>query len=56
MGTLGLGTSSDRLRKMTAKTIALEDCGMAPSNDPRSVRFNGIMGPTNLDTIDESVW
>lgn len=31
-------------------------CGLPPSTDPRSVRFNGIMGPANLDTIDESVW
>lgn len=56
MSSLGLGTSDGRVRKFVAKTIALEYCGLPQSSDPRSVRYNSIMGPDVLDGIDESVW
>jgi predicted Zn-dependent protease len=55
MGTF-LGTSTENARKIVAKSIALEYCGLPQVTDPRSVRYNGIMGPDNLDAIDESVW
>ena len=41
---------------MVAKTIALEYCGLPQVSDRRSVRYGGIMGPDDLDAIDESVW
>ena len=53
---LGFGTSDERLRKLVAKTIALQYCGLPQSGEPRSVRYNGIMGPDNLDAMDESYW
>lgn len=49
-------SSTENVRKIVAKTIALEYCGLPQVSNPRSVRYGGIMGPDNLDAIDESVW
>jgi hypothetical protein len=46
----------ENLRKIVAKTIALEYCGLPQVADPRSVRYNGIMSTGDLRTIDEAVW
>jgi predicted Zn-dependent protease len=56
MTSLGSATWNARLRKVVAKTIALQYCGLPQSDDPRSVRYKRIMGPDNLDDIDEAVW
>jgi hypothetical protein len=48
--------STANVRKMVAKTIALEYCGLSQSSNTKSVRYNGILGPDNLEAIDESVW
>ena len=55
MGTF-MSTSTENARKIVAKTIALEYCGLPQVSNPRSVRHDGIAGPDNLDAIDESVW
>ena len=50
------GRSTANVRKMVAKTIALECCDLPPVSNPRSVRYDAIMGPDALEAIDESVW
>ncbi|MBX3188688.1 MAG: hypothetical protein KF819_16845 [Labilithrix sp.] len=58
MGTLtGLtSTSYERARKMIAKQIALSYCGLSATLDSKSVRYGRIMGPDELDAIDEWRW
>ena len=51
-----VGTANENARKIVAKTIALEYCGLPQVSDPRSVRYDGIMGPDDLDAIDEARW
>lgn len=56
LSSLAPGSAAARLRKLAAKTIALEYCGLPQTDNPRSVRYDAIMGPDELDAIDESVW
>ena len=48
--------STELVRKYVARTIAFEYCGLARVNDPKSVRAASLMGPNDLEAIDESVW
>jgi hypothetical protein len=48
--------STENARKLVAKTIALEYCGLEQVESSRSVRYGSIMGPDDLDAIDESTW
>lgn len=50
------GVSSELVRKYVARTIAFEYCGLPRVNDPKSVRATSLMGPNDLEAIDESVW
>jgi predicted Zn-dependent protease len=50
------GGTRERLRKLVAKTVALEYCGLPLSNNPKSVLYGGILGPDDLDRQNESVW
>jgi hypothetical protein len=49
-------SGAENVRKVVAKTIALEYCGLPQIDNPRSVRHNHIMGPADLDAIEESIW
>lgn len=42
--------------KYTARMIAFEYCGFPRNDDPKSVRTNLLMGPDDLDAVDEAVW
>ena len=50
------GTVVARMKKMVAKTIALEYCGSAPSSDPRSIRYDRILATGDLDALDVGTW
>lgn len=56
MTRLGGGTSMEDARKYAARMIAFEYCGLPRTSDPKSVRANSLMGPDDLDSIDEAVW
>jgi hypothetical protein len=49
-------TRDGRARKMLAKTIAVQYCGLEPSSDPRSIRYGNILSLGDLDAIDEAIW
>lgn len=43
-------------QKYAARMIAFEYCGLSRTSDPKSVRADSLMGPNDLDAIDETVW
>jgi hypothetical protein len=43
-----------RLRKMVTKTIAVQYLGLPLSADPASVLYGRVLGPADLDRIDEA--
>jgi predicted Zn-dependent protease len=52
------GTASDqrrmeRLEKMITKNIGILFYGLPPSSDPRSVLYNNVLGPDDLDRMTE---
>jgi hypothetical protein len=45
-----------RLYKLITKNLGVLYCGYEPRSDPRSVLYGRILGPADLDEMDESVW
>lgn len=48
-----LGDKTQRLRKMVTKDIGILYFGLPQSNDPKSVLYKDVLGPTDLDRMSE---
>ena len=49
----GRGDKMDRLQKMVTKNIGILYFGLPQSDDPRSVLYRNVLGPTDLDRMSE---